>query len=161
MFIWLSCGRALFTICFFLFVFLKQRQEQNDNAVKLRLHRRAVETSSPHRDGKLAEASPEKTLTVISVCHALYKAYVNTVSFKFTALRICCGFTPNEITSAARQTQLSATHLFCQTANHQSHRRLPFYRKGLTDECWHQHWEWRRGCQVQHACRPSATLSAL
>ncbi|KAM8741126.1 SAM domain-containing protein SAMSN-1b [Acanthopagrus schlegelii] len=43
-----------------------QRQEQNDNAVKLRLHRRAVETSSPHRDGKLADASPEKTLTVIS-----------------------------------------------------------------------------------------------
>uniref|UniRef100_A0A671W791 Uncharacterized LOC115594348 n=1 Tax=Sparus aurata TaxID=8175 RepID=A0A671W791_SPAAU len=43
-----------------------QKQEQNDNAVKLRLHRRAMETSSPHRDGKHVRASPEKTLTVIS-----------------------------------------------------------------------------------------------
>lgn len=124
-----------------LFCFLKQKQEQNDNAVKLRLHRRAMETSSPHRDGKHVRASPEKTLTVISVCHALYKAYVNTVSFKFAALRVCCGFTPDEITSATRQTQLSATHLLCQPANHQSHYRLPFYRKGFTDECWHQHQE--------------------
>ncbi|XP_038565413.1 SAM domain-containing protein SAMSN-1b isoform X1 [Micropterus salmoides] len=51
-----------------------QKPEQIGDPTKVRLQRREKETSS-HSDRKHVKASPEKTLTAISVCHALHKAY--------------------------------------------------------------------------------------
>lgn len=82
-----SCAGALYLQCVF---FLKQKQEQNVDPTQLRQKRREMETSS-HSDGKHVKVSPEKTPTAISVCRALYKAYVNTATFKFMTPRICCG----------------------------------------------------------------------
>lgn len=85
-FIWQLQGSPLFT--FFCFLFFKQMQ--NGEPTKLRLQRKQMETSS-QSDRRHIKASPKNTLTAIIVCHALYNAYVNTTSFKFTVPRICCG----------------------------------------------------------------------
>lgn len=71
-------------------LFFKQKKEQNGDENKVWLRRKDIETSS-HLDRKLVKAPAEKTLTAITVCHAIYKAYAITTNQKLVAFCIYCG----------------------------------------------------------------------
>lgn len=63
-------------------LFSQLKQDEKSNPTK---PQRRDTGTSPQSDGKQVEASPEKTLTAITVCHALCTAFTNAPSFGLVA----------------------------------------------------------------------------